>query len=364
MYKVLFATGSLSQGGTEMFMMNVLRQIDRSRFQIDFCITSNEITPNRVEAESYGCKIYVLPSRRSGLLKYIKAQWSFMKEHAGEYDAVHWNGGNLSSFMGHITYKYYKIPVRIVHAHSSNAVGLHNKILHYIHRQLIGLVCTHFFACSSGAGKFFFKNKPSVIINNGIDVDKYAYNECIRNEVREELGLPSNAQVIGHVGRFDDNKNHSFLLDIFAEYSKSNINSYLLLVGQGNTIEDIKSKANKLGLSEKIIFAGFRNDVYRLMQAMDCFVMPSKFEGLPYVLVEAQCSGLPCVVSDTINYDVDITRNVDFVSFNCAIQRWVDCINTKLTTNQRTSQSQIISVKGYSIKDTVRYLEKVYSHQQ
>lgn len=363
MYKILFVTGSLAQNGTEMFMMNVLRHIDRKRYHIDFCIYSNEITPNRIEAESYGSKVYVLPSRRQGPSKSIKACWNFMREHAGEYDAVHWNGGNLSGFMGFISYKYYKIPIRIVHAHSSNVVGFHNKILHKLHRQFISLFCTHLFACSSDAGKFFFKKKPFVIINNGIDVEKFDYNEQARNTLREEFNIPSDAIVLGHVGRFDDNKNHSFLLDIFVEYYKLNANSYLLLVGEGVTHEIIKEKAKQLGLSDRIIFTGPRGDVNKLMQVMDCFVMPSKFEGLPFVLVEAQCSGLPCVISDAINYDVDMTGNVCFLSLSRDLKNWVDTINVKLSSFQRTSQAKVISDKGFSIRDSVRYLEKVYSRK-
>ena len=364
MYKILFVTGSLAQNGTEMFMMNVLRHIDRERYHIDFCISSNEITPNRVEAESYGSKVYVLPSRRQGLIKTIKAYWSFMKEHAGEYDAVHWNGGNLSSFVGLITYRYYEIPVRIVHAHSSSAVGLHNKILHRFHCQFLNLLSTHFFACSQDAGKFFFKNQSFVIVNNGIDVEKFNYNLQARIVLRDEFKFPSDAIVLGHVGRFDDNKNHSFLLDVFSEYYKLNANSYLLLVGEGVTHETIKKKAKQLGLLDKIIFTGTRGDVNKLMQVMDCFVMPSKFEGLPFVLVEAQCSGLPCVISDTINKNVNITGNVTFLSLNSEKKRWVDAINMRLSTYKRKAQSQVIVSKGFSIKESVQYLERVYSRQE
>lgn len=361
MYKVLFATGSLSQGGTEMFMMNILRQIDRTRFHIDFCICSNEITPNRIEAESYGCKVYVLPSRHLGLLKYIKALWTFMKEHAGEYDAVHWNGGNVSSFMSFITYKYYGIPVRVVHAHSSNAVGLHNKILHGFHRNFLSIFCTHFFACSSDSAKFFYKESPTVIINNGIDVEKYDYDVIERKVLRDEYQISDDAIVLGHVGRFDDNKNHSFLLEVFKEYNVRHSNSYLLLIGQGVTFAEIENKVKVLGLSDKVILTGPRNDVHRFMSAMDCFVMPSKFEGLPFVLVEAQCSGLPCIVSDTINIDAKLTENITFTSLKYSPKHWCSLIENKMSSFFRESQSDTIIAKGFSIKDSVQYLQKVYS---
>lgn len=361
MYKILFTSGSLAQNGTEMFMMNVLRHIDKGRFHIDFCITSNEMTPNRVEAESLGCKIYVLPSRREGPIKSFLALWRFLKKHAHEYDAVHWNGGNLSSFIGFVLYKHFSIPVRIVHAHSSSAIGFHNIILHYFHRLFIQMYCTHFFACSTEAAKFFFRSSQSRIINNGIDVEKFAYDNVIRNEVREELSIPSDVFVIGHVGRFDDNKNHLFLIEIFLEIIKTRPHSRLLLVGAGVTFEIIKTRAEDLGISNNVIFTGMRTDVNRLMQAMDCFVMPSKFEGLPFVLVEAQCSGLHCVISDTISKDVELSNNIIFLPLNKGAKFWGDTIISLNEMYNRISLDKTLTEKGFSIKETVKYLEQIYS---
>lgn len=362
MFKILFVSGSLSQNGTEMFMMNVLRGIDKNNFHIDFCIFSNEITPNRLEAESFGCKVYVLPSRREYPIKSIVENYKFIKKYAKEYDVVHWNGGNLSSIIGFVLYKHFDIPIRIVHAHSSSSVGFHNKLLHTLHREFIGFFCTHYFACSIKAAKYFYKSKPFFIIRNGIDVVKFDYNNQIRNDVREEFEIPVDAQVFGHVGRFDDNKNHSFLLDIFANYCVNNKDAFLLLVGHGETFDDVVRKISDLGLSHKVILTGIRNDVNRLLQAMDCFVMPSKFEGMPFVLIEAQCSGLPCFVSDSIDNDVDITGNVKFLPISNGAQFWSKIICDDLMRFVRKSQIKIVEDKGFSLKSTVEYLEKIYSN--
>lgn len=364
MYNILFYSGTLQQNGTEMFMMNILRYIDRTCFHIDFCISDTEITPNRVEAESYGCKVYVLPSRRQNPIRSIIAQWNFMRKNAHIYDAIHWNGGNLSSISILLFAKYFNIPIRIVHAHSSNAKGLHNRILHKFHKLFIRSVCNRFFACSTSAAHFFYGNNPAVIINNGIDVDKFGYNPQIKMEIRDKFYIPLTAQVIGHVGQFTDIKNHSFLLDIFSAYHKYNRNSYLLLVGKGPNQEYIQQKTNDLGLKDKVIFTGSRNDVNRLMQAMDCFVMPSLFEGLPFVLVEAQCSGLPCIVSDTINRDIQLTDNVTFLPLQIGAEKWAETIKTQMSAFHRMSQSSTIKKKGFDIKDTVKYLEAIYSGSQ
>lgn len=361
MQKILFVSGSLAQNGTEMFMMNVLRHIDRSKFHIDFYISDNEVTPNRIEAEELGSQVFIFSSRRDNVFKYLLSQWRFLKSHAHEYDVVHWNGGNLSSFIGFILYWYYGIPIRIVHAHSSCAVGIHNKILHRFHRLFISTFCTHFFACSSEAARFFFRSNPAIIINNGIDVNKFCYVDAIRKETRLELGIAYDDIVIGHVGRFDDNKNHLFLLGIFESFLKLHPKSRLLLVGDGETYNTIKDKVDSLCLSNKIIMTGSRNDVSRMMQAMDCFVMPSKFEGLPFVLVEAQCSGLPCIISDTINVDVDLTGLVKFVSLSDGTTKWVKIIENTLQKSERKSRTEQISEKGFSIADTVMYLQEVYS---
>ncbi len=364
MYNILFYSGTLQQNGTEMFMMNILRYIDRTCFHIDFCISDAEITPNRLEAESYGSKVYVLPARRKSPIGSIIAQWHFMKKNAYKYDAIHWNGGNLSSISTLLFAKYFNIPIRIVHAHSSNAKGLHNRVLHKFHKLFIRSVCNRFFACSTSAAHFFYGNKPAVIINNGIDVNKFGYNPQIRQEIRDKFNFPSNAQVIGHVGQFIDIKNHSFLLDIFSAYHKYNKNAYLLLVGKGPNLENIQQKTNSLGLKDNVIFTGSRNDVNQLLQAMDCFVMPSLFEGLPFVLVEAQCSGLPCIISDTINRDIQLTDNVTFLPLQTGAEKWAKTIQTQMSAFHRMSQSSAIMEKGFNIKDTIKYLEAIYSGSQ
>lgn len=363
MVKILFLSGSLAQNGTEMFMMNVLRSIDRNLFHIDFCINNGEITPNRKEAESLGCKVFVLPSRRENFIKSAIAFTNFFRKHGAEYNAIHWNGGNLSSILVFILAWFYKIPVRIVHAHSSSAVGLHNRVLHNLNRRLIPYLCNRLFACSPEASRFFYRSNPSVIINNGIDVNKFDYNLDVRKRVRNDLRIADDTILLGHVGRFDDNKNHAFMLDLFESFHREHVNSAFVFVGNGITFNKIKEEAAQKGLQDFIIFTGSRNDVNELMQAMDCFIMPSKFEGLPFVLIEAQCAGLPCVISDTISKEVNITDNVHFVSLSSDAQNWSLIINNVLLNTTRESKANVIIKKGFSITDTVSTLQDIYSNK-
>lgn len=360
MINILFVSGSLAQNGTEMFMMNVLRSINRDLYHIDFCITDGEMTPNRVEAESLGCKVFVLPPRRNNLLKSVIAFISFFKRHITEYNAIHWNGGNLSSILVFLLAWYYKVPVRIVHAHSSSAVGLHNRVLHNINRTFIPYLCNYLFACSPEASYYFFKSKSSVLINNGIDVKKFDYNIDIRKRVRQELSIGDDIILLGHVGRFDDNKNHVFLLELFEVFHREHTNSKLVFVGNGVTLDRIKELVVQKDLQDSVIFTGSRNDVNELMQAMDLFIMPSKFEGLPFVLIEAQCAGLPCIVSDTISTNVDITGNVRFLSLKSKVSDWCALIDQMRNAYVRCAQTSEIKKKGYSINETVKDLEKIY----
>lgn len=363
MVKILFLSGSLAQNGTEMFMINVLRSIDRNLFHIDFCITNGEITPNRKEAESLGCKVFVLPSRRENFIKSAIAFTNFFRKHGAEYNAIHWNGGNLSSILVFILAWFYKIPVRIVHAHSSSAVGLHNRVLHNLNRRLIPYLCNRLFACSPKASRFFYRSNPSVIINNGIDVNKFDYNLDVRKRVRNDLRIADDTILLGHVGRFDDNKNHAFMLDLFESFHREHVNSAFVFVGNGITFNKIKEEAAQKGLQDFIIFTGSRNDVNELMQAMDCFIMPSKFEGLPFVLIEAQCAGLPCVISDTISKEVNITGNVKFISLVSPVKDWCNMVYQTVTLHVRSSQSRKVADEGYSINKTVKYLEDIYKNE-
>lgn len=363
--RVLQRMAGLNRGGLETFVMNVYRAIDRSKVQFDFLLNSEQ-GDYVEEAKSLGANIYVIPSRNKGFFEYSKNLDIFFKEHAKKYVAIHQHAPTLSSIDPLIYAKKHGVKTRIIHAHSSSLSGkskLHY-ILHAINKYRIGNIATHYYVCSEKANDWFFnytslKNK-SEMINNGIDANKYVFDHEIRDKIRNEFGINHDTVVLGHVGRFMFVKNHLFLLDIFDHYHKINPNSKLLLIGTGELFEQVKSKVEELKLKDSVIFTGVRGDVNELMMAMDVFVMPSLFEGLPMVLVEAQATGLLCICSDTISTDASLTGDIKWMSLDKFPNEWSDLILKELTQHIRNNRYSIICKKGFDISTTANFLQNIY----
>lgn len=363
MTKVLFITHYLRPNGTENFIMNVYRHIDPTKFHIDFLLYTNEETCHTREVRQNGSIIYVVPGRKESLSGYYLGLKDFFKQHRGEYGAIHFCGGSLTSIAPLFFAWKYDVPVRIAHSHSSFTFGLHNKLLHYLNRIFIHKICTHYLACSDVAGEWFFGKHPFEIVKNGIDVEDFRYNEAFRNEEREKLNLPPENLIIGHVGRFSSEKNHEYLIDVFNEVRQINDKSILLLAGSGDLLEKTKKKVEHLGLSSYVQFLGQRHDVNKLMQAMDCFVMPSTFEGLPFVLVEAQCAGLPCYVSDKISHDSALLSTTKFLPLTAHAKEWAKEICSQIRTENRHHGANEITRQGYSIYDITNKLQNIYNSE-
>lgn len=363
MKRVLFISQFLERAGVETFMMNVFRGINHQHFQVDFLLYSQEETEYSREVEDAGCKVWRVTSRRESPFRWYKELYIFFKTHAHEYSAIHYNGNGLTAIFPFILAYIFRIPVRIAHSHSSSSSGFHNKLLHKLHRPIVKHITTHHFACSSAAAKWFFGKSPSIIIKNGIDTERFAFNPQIRQTVRASFNINPTTTVIGHIGRFEPEKNHTFLLDIFAAYIQLHPNALLLLVGIGRLMDDTKAKAQQLGIAEKILFLGERSDVNELLQAMDCFIMPSTFEGQPFVLIEAQCAGLPCLVSDVVNIDICLTDNIRRYPLEKSSIDWAQETFLLLSDYHREDGSKSVQQKGYSIINTIDYLEKVYDNK-
>ena len=359
MRNILFISKWLSVAGTETFMMNVLRNINHQQFHIDFLLFTESESDYSKEAERLGAKIYRLPARSSGLT-YYRSLNNFFKDNASHYDAIHFCGGNVSS-IAPVYYAYkYNIPIRIVHSHSTDSRKWVNKILHGMNRAFIPKFGTCNLACSSLAAKYFFGTKGCTIVKNGVDTNAYKFNLESRCSFREKYKISPSTHVLGHIGRFDEVKNHVFLLDIFNEYHKRNHDSKLVLVGEGHLEEQVREKVKTLGLEDDVTFLGVRNDIPDILCAMDCFVMPSLYEGLPFVLVEAQASGLPCVISDTINQDSKLTSYLKFRGLNEELSLWVDDISSLIGGNNREEGAGYVKEQGFDILSTVQYLERLY----
>ena len=360
MKRVLFISQYLNRAGTEAFMMNVFRGVNHNRFQVDFLLYNWEQTDYSREVEAAGNKVWRVPCRRESPIKWYRSLNKFFKEHAREYTAIHFCGNGLTAIAPIIFAYYYKVPIRIIHSHSSSSEGLHNKLFHRLQRGIAKRLSTHHFACSSLAAKWFFGNSPAVIIKNGIDCQRFAFDCTTRDKVRMQNNIRPTTKVIGHIGRFEAEKNHEFLVDIFAEYCKSQPDARLMLIGKGSLMEAVEEKVKQLGISDKVSFMGERSDVNELLQAMDLFLMPSIFEGQPFVLIEAQCAGLPCLISDGINQDICLTDHVRRYSLQQAPREWANEIKVLLASYHRENGQETIEKKGYSIAGTISYLETVY----
>ena len=272
-------------GGVESVVMNYYRHMDRTKIQFDFICDEDSTNIPYEEIEKMGGKVILIPPYQK-VIKYHKELKKILKN--GNYKIVHSHINTLSVF-SLFAAKCAGVPVRIAHSHSTtNKKEFKKNIMKQILRPFSKLFATDYMCCSELAGRWLFGNKEYdkgkvYLLNNAIDVDKFKFDENIRNAKRQELNIDDNTLVIGHVGRFVEQKNHRFLIDVFNEVHKQKSNSVLLLVGQGPLMHEIKEKVKKLGLENYVLFLGQRNDTNELYQAMDLFVLPSLYEGLPVV---------------------------------------------------------------------------------
>lgn len=364
MKKILQITSSLERNGTETFIMNVLRNIDRDQFQFDFLLNRSSGNGFEKEAISLGAKIFTFPPRTKGWNKYISFLRKFFNEHKDEYAAVHFNGNSFTELMPVKIAKEAGIPVRIVHSHNSNTQGLHNKLLHKYNRKKIHKIATTFLACSSDAKKWgYSKSKVyerAVIIPNGIDLENFRFNQEARRQIRKELSIPEDILVVGHTGGFRAVKNQKFLLEIFEEIKKTEPKSILILCGKGETIEEIKGLVKEKGLEESVKFLGVRTDINKILSAIDLYIFPSFYEGLPFALIEAQASGVPVLASNVISPEIELSSKIKLKSLNESALSWAkDALS--MIQNPRVNE---ISDKlyQYDIRRTCEILSSLYNN--
>lgn len=345
-------------GGIESFIMNIYRNIDRSKIQFDFLCFSPKI-PFSEEITKLGGKIYYLKSRRENYFRNKKQVYSFFKEHQ-EYKLVHFHL-NTCSYIDPILAASKTNKKIIVHSHNQwMGKNLRIRLLHFLNKNKIATMADELLACSNLAGNYMFNSKKYKLIKNAIDAEKFRYNPIVREKVRTILNIKDKF-VIGHVGRFSYQKNHDFLLDIFDYVYKKNRNSILILIGSGELEEEIKNKIKRLNLEDVVLLLGNRNDIHNILQAMDVFVFPSYYEGLPISVIEAQAAGLPCIISNNITKDVSITKNMIFISLNESAEIWAQYALAYSKNYQRKDTISDIINSGYDIKSLVKRIEKIYT---
>ncbi|MBQ8164262.1 MAG: glycosyltransferase family 1 protein [Clostridia bacterium] len=354
MRRVLHIVGNMNMGGTETYLMNIYRNVDREKLQFDFVTYGRIGEKDYYEDEiiSLGGKVYKLPSVGAmgfgGLIKELR---KLLKET--HYDAVHAHTMYNSGF-AMIAAKKEKVPIRVVHSHTTKkdtSKSIKNKLYNGVMRSIINRNTTMCCACSKAAAEVMFTQKSIArkykFMGNAVDFSKYYSTTEQTDAVRSELGIPDDAKVLGHVGRFGKSKNHAFAVDVFKAYTeKYDKDAYMIFVGGGDqkVRTATEEKVKTLGLSDKVIFTGVRGDVPAVMGAMDIFVFPSIYEGLGIVLLEAQAAGLNCVVSENIQPEADLGIGMlHWVNLSEGAEAWADEIHrnigTKITDKDYVKES-------------------------
>ncbi len=322
--RVLQVVTYMGRGGLETMLMNYYRNIDRNKVQFDFLTHRDERWDYDDEIESLGGKIYHLPKLNPFSKNYLNALDKFFKEHK-EYQIVHCHAYTIGYFCLKAA-KKAGIPVRIAHSHNNETVHDIKYLPKLFMQRMFTKNATDLFACSEEAGKYLFKDKPFQVLKNAIDSQNFIADVDTRNAIRKELGLKDKF-VVGHVGRLHPQKNHDFLIDVFAEIKKEKPDAELILVGTGPLEEKVKSKVVEKGLSDCVHFLGNRKDMNRIYQAMDVFVFPSFFEGLGIVAIEAQAAGVPIVCSEGLPPETDITPIYRKLLLSDGEEKWANVVD-------------------------------------
>lgn len=360
MKKVLQVMDGLGRGGAQTFIINNIEELYNKGIVCDFLIRrDNSVYTDFIEKFG-GRVILTAPFPRKIIKNYMQTREIF-RNHAQDYCAIHVHANALLYLLPIKLAKREGIPVRIIHSHNTKTNVPCLKWLHYFNRRVIEKYATDFLACGQEAAEWMFTSNQYKIINNCISEKDFLYSINNRKDIRKKYNITDDTTIIGHVGAFKRQKNHEFILTIFSEYLKTNPNSKLFLLGTGVLYDEIVEKAKEMNLRDKVIFAGSQGEIYKYYHAMDVFLFPSLFEGLPFSLIEAQMSGLPSVISDAITDECIVTDIVKKMSLNSKTSEWADAINLMLQKKvDRQSYCKTVSKAGYGIKNSADCLAKVY----
>jgi len=358
--RILHIVTYMGRGGLETMIMNYYRHMDRSRVQFDFLVHRDFRADYDDEIEALGGRIYRISRQNPWSRSYLGELDRFFQGHP-EYQIVHVHQDCLSS----VALKAAKkngVPVRIGHSHSSSQDKNLKYPIKLFYKRFIPAYATLLFACGREAGEWMFDGAPFRVLNNAIDTRAYTFDPDKRSWIRQTLGIGVDAFVVGHVGRFHAVKNHSFLLEVFRQLHHRNPNSVLLLVGDGDLREQMEKKAEAMGIFDAVVFTGIRSDVPDLMQAMDCFVFPSLYEGIGIVVLEAQAAGLTCVVSDSVPAECAKTHLVTRISLKESAEIWAERVLEQGGKVRIDTYNEFVQA-GYDITQCAKWLQNFYLEQ-
>ncbi|MBQ2960354.1 MAG: glycosyltransferase family 1 protein [Oscillospiraceae bacterium] len=360
MIRVLQMIGSLGVGGSQTMILNIYRNIDRSKMQFDFVVDHTDPYHSYFveEVKAMGAKVYTMPGFNGANAAEIKREWNNFFYLHPEYKVLHSHVRSYASLYLPVAKKHGV--KTIIHSHSTSngtgAMAMAKNAMQYPLKKQADILM----ACSTEAGRWLYGDKAMksdkyILMPNGVDLERFSYSDEARKRLRKELGIEGKF-VVGHVGRYLPDKNHAFLLEAFAKLHEKQPNSVLLLVGEGGAQLEAAQKAVKLGIAEHVIMTGNRSDVPELLSAMDIFAFPSIREGLPMTLIEAQANGLTCLISDRISPDVDISPLIKRMPIDDA-ERWAW---EMLGEHKRQDVKDDIRKAGFDVKESAKKMAELY----
>lgn len=345
------------KSGIPNVIFNLMRHMPHEDVELGYVAINQPSDLYRTELEKLGARLYIIPRKLNSPWKYIKD----LAKIARGYDIIHVHGNSATMVLEMIAAKMAKVKIRAAHSHNSSC---RMKTIDRLARPLFHSLCNLNLACGEAAGKWLFRNRNFIVINNGINTSKFAFDESKRSRIRESLGLESEI-LLGNIANFVDAKNHEFLLEVFAEILKKRKDIRLILLGAGNLLGEMKKKAADMKIEESVIFAGSVDNPEDYMSAIDYIVMPSKHEGLPLTLVEEQANGLSALVSTEVSNEADLTGNIKFLSLKATPGEWADEILNHLNYLEHNRGNSDIAIekirgRGYDIKDSVSSLMQIF----
>ena len=362
MERLLCVISGMNAGGAETFLMKLYRTLDKTKYQMDFCVNIRERGFYDDEIERLGGVIYHIPCKSENLAEFRRQFTALIREQ--DYRCVFKISSSGAGFMDLALAKKAGAERCIVRSsNSSDGGGLRALLAHRLGRLLYERYIDVKLAPSDLAAEYTFGKRACrrgevTILHNAVDLDLYRYDPEARSRIRAELGLSPQAKLIGHVGRFMTQKNHTFLLDVFAALHRQEPESVLLLVGGGELEQPLREKAAALGLTDAVCFAGVRRDVPALLSAMDVFVFPSLYEGMPNTVIEAQATGLPCVIADTITREAAVTDLVTYLPLSASADAWAQTALAACTPMRADTRAAFVA-GGYEIEAVCRQFEKL-----
>lgn len=347
-------TIGLSLEGISSVIYNYSIAMDRSGLQFDYITFEDVDAKIKEKFEKLG-RVITVPNRKQHVLKYIAAMMGVLSEG---YDIVHIHGNSGTMAIEAFLCRVHRIQNIIVHCHNTTC---NHPIVNNILSPIMIRLSDYLLCCSEESGEWLYKSKPHIVLNNAIDIDAYSYNDSIRKEYRERFCVNEDVVVLGHVGRFSEQKNHRFVIDIIEQYRKINDRFLLLLVGIGPDMDAIREQVSAKGLQDNVLFLGERNDINLLYSAMDLFILPSKWEGLPVVLLEAQASGLPALVSDVVTKEARCTNGLYFYSLEKSAEDWAKRVHEIISNPYpRFDAKDVMYKTKFNIKNEAEKLRAIY----